>query len=74
MWSSYPCFQLCLVFVVLYAEAIVTSFLHSVRYCVHSGSIVAVFVSGLSVAQDRGRQKAVMHRTATSKHHCFPDL
>ena len=42
----------------LYHEAILTSFLYSVTYCAHAGAIVAVFVSGLSVAQDRGRHKA----------------
>ena len=50
----------------LYHEAIVTSFLYSVSYRAHSGAIVAVFASGLSVAQDRG--KKVLHRMATSRH------
>ena len=52
----------------LYPEAIVASFLYSVSYRAHGGAIVAVFVSGLSVAQDRGRQKTVLHCTATSRH------
>ena len=42
----------------LYPEAIVTSFLYSVSYHAHGGAMVAVFVSGLSVADDRGRHKA----------------
>ena len=54
-------------------EAIVTSFLSSVTYHAHGGAIVALLVTGLSMAQDKGRHKAVMDRTATSKHHCFPD-
>ena len=44
------------------------SFLYSVSYRAHCGAIMAVFVSGLSMAQDRGRHKAVMHRKTTSKH------
>ena len=42
----------------LYPEAIVASFIYLVSYCVHGGANVAVFVTGLSVAQDRGRHKA----------------
>ena len=49
MWASYPCFNLCLVFVVIYPEAIVPSLLYLVGYRVHGGAIVAVFISGLSV-------------------------
>ena len=44
------------------------SFLYSVSYRAHCGAIMAVFVSGLSMAQDRGRHTAVMHRKTTSKH------
>ena len=45
----------------LYPEAIVTSFLYSVSYREHGGTIVAVFLfGGLSVSQDRGRHKAVV--------------
>ena len=46
----------------------------SVSYRAPRGATLAVFVSGLRVAQHRGRHKAVIHRTATSKHHCSPDL
>ena len=52
---------------IIYPEVIVTSFLYSVSYRAHNSAIVAVFVSGVSVAQDRGRHKAVIHHTATSK-------
>ena len=55
-------------FSIIYPEVIVGSFLYLVSYRAHGGAIVAVFVSGLSVAQDRGRHKTVMHRTETSKH------
>ena len=58
MWAEYPCFHLCLVFRSLYPEAIVISFLYSLSYRAHRGAIVSVFVSGLSVAQDRSRHKA----------------
>ena len=68
MWASCPCFQLCLVFAILYPEAIVTPFLFSVSYHVHSGAIVAVFLSGLRETQDRGGHKTVMHRKATAQH------
>ena len=54
-------------FSVIYLEVIGASFLYSVSHRAHGGAIVAVFVSGLSVAEDRGRQKAVMHRTTTFK-------
>ena len=47
MWASYPCFQLCLVFGIIYPEVIVASFLYSVSYRAHRGATVAVFVSGL---------------------------
>ena len=67
MWASYQCFYLCLVFAVIYPEIILASFLYSVSYRAHGGAIMAVFVSGLGVAQDRGRHKAVMHCTATCK-------
>ena len=49
MWASYPCFHLCLVFAVIYPGAIVASFLYLVGYSAHSGAIVVVFVSGLSM-------------------------
>ena len=49
MWVSHPCFHLCLVFAVIYPEAIVAAFLYSVGYRAHGGAIVAVFVSGLSM-------------------------
>ena len=68
MWASYPCFQLCLVFAILYLEAIVTSFLYSVSYRAHSGAIVAVFFSGLGITEDKGGHKTVMHSKATAQH------
>ena len=42
----------------LYPEVLATSFLYSVSYRAHSGAIVAVFVSGLS-----------MHKTAAGTRH-----
>ena len=54
----------------LYPEAIATSLLYSVGYLTHSGAIVAVFVSGLSMH----KTEAGTRQNATSKHHCFPDL
>ena len=49
MWASNPCLHLCLVFAVIYPEAIVASFHFLVGYCAHGWAIVAVFVSGLSM-------------------------
>ena len=49
MWASCPCSALCLVFAIIYREAIMTSSLYSVSYRAHGGAIVAVFVSGLSM-------------------------
>ena len=49
MWASCPCFQLCLVFAIIYPEVIVASSLYSGSYRAHGGAIVAVFVSGLSM-------------------------
>ena len=74
MWALYLCFHLCLVFAVICPEVILASFLYSVSYHAHGGAIVVVFVSGSGLAQDRGKHKGVMHRTATSKHHCFFDF
>ena len=49
MWSLYPCIHLCLVFAVIYLEAIVAPFLYLVGYRAHAGPMVAVFISGLSM-------------------------
>ena len=49
MWASYPCFHLCLLFAVIYPEAIVASFLYLVGYGAHGGAIAAVYVSDLSM-------------------------
>ena len=51
---------------ITYPEVIVTSSLYSVGYRAHGGAVVAVFFSGLSVAQDRGGHKTLMHGTATT--------
>ena len=49
VWASYPCVHLCLVFAVIYPEAIVASFFYLVGYRAHGGAIVGVFVSDLSM-------------------------
>ena len=61
MWALYRCFHLCLGYLILYPEAIVTSCIHSVRYRAHGGAIVAVFYTGLSMTQGKGGHKTMGH-------------
>ena len=68
MLASYPCFRLCLMYLILYTEAIVTSFLYSGSYHAHGGAIVAVFFSGLSMTQCKGGNKTAAHPKAMAEH------
>ena len=46
---------------IIYPEVIVTSLLYSVSYRAHSGAIMAVFFSCLSVAQGKGGHNTMAH-------------
>ena len=68
--ASRPCSALCLVFTIIYPEAIVTSSLYSVGYRAHCGAIVAVFVSGLSMQKTEAgtRQYCIARQRHDTSH------